>query len=85
MQQRVIFHQLHLSRGLNTHQAHSGLLIPLPPYKVRGKLPAQLLEGTDGIGRQTVEPYPCKTLQRGRESSTHYFVRHTLQVHEGFE
>ena len=52
---------------------------------MRGKLRAQLLEGTDGVGCQLTEPYPCKTLQRSQKGSTHDLVYHALQVHKGFE
>ena len=70
---------------LDVHHACGGLLILVPSYKVRGKLCAYLLEGTDGVGCQPTELYPCKTLQRSREGLAHDFVCHTLQMHEGFE
>ena len=52
---------------------------------MRDKLRAQLLKGTDGVGHQPAESYLYKTLQRSWEGLAHDFVRHALQVHEGFE
>ena len=45
----------------------------------------QLLEGTDGVGRLPAESYLYRTLQRSWEGLAYDFVRHALQVHEGFE
>ena len=53
------------------------------PYKVRGKLCAQLLEGTNGVRRQFAKPYLCRTFSW--ESSVYDLVCNALQVHEGFE
>ena len=47
---------------LDAPQTCSRLLIHVPLDKMRGKLRAQLLEGIDGVGRQSIEPYPCETL-----------------------
>ena len=55
------------------------------PYKMRRKLRAQLLEGTDIVGCQPAEPYPRRTLQHSWESLAHDFVCNALQVYEGFE
>ena len=67
---------------------HKLLLIPVSSYKVRGKLCAQLLKGSDGVRRQSAEPHPHKTLQRNWEGLAYDLICHTfcfkwLQVIQG--
>ena len=66
---------------LNAHQTYSGLLIPVSPDKVIGKLDAQLLKGTNRIECQPPEPNPCNALTCSGEGSGHNLVCHSLQVH----
>ena len=70
---------------LNIHQACSRLLIPVSPDEVRYELDAQLFEGTNGVGHQPVEPYPCRAPQHGGEGPTHDLIRYPLKVHQGLE
>ena len=57
----------------------------MPFDEVRRELGAQLLDSVDRTWRQSTEPNPSGSLQRGREGPTHDLVRYSLEVHQGFE
>ena len=63
---------------LNAHQTYSGLLIPVSPDKVIGKLDAQLLKGTNEVGCQLAEPNFYGALQCSGEGPAHDLVCHSL-------